>query len=166
MKHLFPFTVICILLSPVFGFAEEKIIEYDYPEFGVSVLTPAGFNLMAGYSLNDVTIRLTGMHLGKTYGFQTEVNYNYGKSNFFKNGPGIVFGYLDASDTSGSFNYTTNNDGVRGMLLGVHYFWNYQLFYCSLGIAATLINPNTNPPIAMLFNIGINYRALHDEDKK
>ena len=58
---------------------------------------------MYAYSMNLFTFRLAGMYLGNTYGFQFETNYNLGNSIYFKNGLGIVIGYIDASDTSGSF---------------------------------------------------------------
>ena len=144
--------------------AEEKNISYDYPELGFSLLTPGGYNVMAGYSMNDVTIRALGMSAGKTFGFQTEYDYNLGKSNYYKNGPGLVVGYMDYSDNSGSVHVTTNGKGVRGLILGAHYFWNWGLFYSSLGVAYTAINPNTDPPVSLLFNIGLNYRILRAGD--
>jgi hypothetical protein len=147
-----------------FAFAEEKAITYEYPELGVSLLTPGGVNVMLGYSMNDFTVRASGMSLGKTFGLQAEFDYNLGKSNYYKNGPGVVLGYMDYSDESGNVHVTTNGKGVRGVVLGAHYFWNWGLFYSSLGLSYTAINPNTDPPVALLFNIGINYRFLHSGD--
>jgi len=144
--------------------AQERDITYGYPELGLTILTPGGFNLMAGYSLDDWTVRAMGMAEAKTLGFQAELNYNLGKTNFYKNGPGFVVGYMDYSDTSGSTKITTNGKGVRGVLVGGHYFWNWGLFYSSLGLAYTAINPNTTPPITVLFNIGVNHRFLHSGD--
>jgi hypothetical protein len=148
----------------VAGFAEEKPITYRYPEVGLTLFTPGGFNAMFGYSMDDVTIRGVGMSLGKTFGFQTEYDYNLGRSNYYKNGPGLVLGYMDYSNETGKVHVTTNGKGVRGLIVGAHYFWNWGLFYSSVGLAYTAINPNTSPPITMLFNIGINRRFLHGDD--
>lgn len=60
----------CLLTLTTLSSAEEKPITYEYPEVGVSLLTPGGFNVMAGYSMNDITVRALGMYVGKTYGFQ------------------------------------------------------------------------------------------------
>ena len=154
-----------LFLGGLFAFPEEKAIPYEYPEVGVSLLTPGGVNAMLGYSMNDMTVRASGMSLGKTWGFQTELDYNLGKSNYYKNGPGVVLGYMDYSDESGNVRVATNGKGVRGVIVGAHYFWNWGLFYSSLGLAYTAINPNTNPPVSLLFNIGINYRFLHPGDQ-
>jgi len=146
------------------GFSEEKPITYAYPELGLTLLTPGGYNVMVGYSANDFTVRVLGMDIGPTFGFQAELDYNLGKSNYYKNGPGLVLGYMDYSDTTGSVRVTTNGQGVRGLVLGAHYFWNWGLFYSSLGVGYTAINPNTSPPVAVLFNIGLNYRFLRSGD--
>jgi hypothetical protein len=163
MKKRIPFIVLLMGLTMA-GFSEEKTISYDYPELGLSVLTPGGFNVMVGYSMNDFTLRASGMYLKKTFGFQTEYDYNLGRSNYYKNGPGFVLGYMDYSDTTGNVQVNTNGKGVRGLIVGAHYFWNWGLFYTSLGLAYTAINPNTNPPISILVNFGINYRVLHEGD--
>jgi len=144
--------------------AEERDITYEYPELGVSLFTPGGFNVMVGYSFDDLTVRALGMVQEKTLGFQAELNYNLGKTNYYKNGPGFVVGYMDYSDPTGNTQVTTNGKGVRGLLVGAHYFWNWGLFYSSLGLAYTAINPNTEPPVSLLFNIGVNHRFLHAGD--
>lgn len=104
-------TVIFMLFGVFSSFAEEKPITYKYPEVGFSFFTPGGFNLMVGYSMNDLTVRALGMDVGKTFGFQTEVDYNLGKSNYYKNGPGFVLGYMDYSDETGNVHVTTNGKG-------------------------------------------------------
>lgn len=156
--------VLLLLFGSYIAMAQEKDITYEYPELGLTLLTPGGFNLMAGYSLDDVTVRALGMAGAKTMGFQVELDYNLGKTNYYKNGPGFVVGYMDYSDTSGRVHVTTNGEGVRGVILGAHYFWNWGLFYSSLGLAYTAINPNTEPPLSLLFNIGVNHRFLRSGD--
>jgi len=163
MKKRFQIMALLVVVATA-GFAEEKAITYNYPEVGFSLLTPGGFNAMVGYSMNDFTLRALGMDVGKTYGFQGEFDYNVGRSNYYKNGPGLVVGYMDYSDMTGNVHVTTNGEGVRGLILGAHYFWNWGLFYSSLGLAYTAINPNTSPPVTLLFNIGVNWRVLHSGD--
>jgi len=166
MKKTFG-VVFFVVLSLTQLFSEEKQIAYDYPELGLSIGTPGGYNLMVGYSMDNITFRALGMYLVRNYGFLAELNYNLGKSNFNKNGPGLVVGYIDNCDYSGLITTTVMyGTGPRGLVLGVHYFWNLGIFYCSLGGAATLINPSTNPPMVLLFNIGANYRFLKESDSK
>ncbi len=153
------FVLIC--LSSLTAQSSERI-SYSYPEIGVTVLSPGGINLMAGYTTEWLNARIAGMYLGKTFGFQSELNFNVKNNENSRSGPGIVIGYVDASEPSANFEYTTNDEGVRGLLLGAQYSWNYHLFYISVGGAATLINANTDPPFALLFNLGINKRFLHN----
>jgi hypothetical protein len=139
---------------------DNEEINCCYPEFGVTLFSPGGLNIMFGYSYYWITFRLAGMYYEVTYGFQLEFNINLVDTIYIKHGPGIVVGYMDYSDTSGNFVWTTNDEGVRGLLIGLQYILNIGPFYLSCGYGTTLINPNTDPPLAFLINIGINYRFI------
>lgn len=138
---------------------ENNRITYPYIETGVTIFTPAGVNLMLGYTFDYITIRLAGMYLGPSFGFQSELDFNLGNDKDFKHGPSLIVGYVDATSPSG-FQYIINGRGVRGLILGIDYYCNLWVLYASIGCAATLINPNTNPPFTFLLNFGLNKRLF------
>jgi len=86
-------------------FNEKARIHTDHPIFGLSILSPAGINLIVGYRMGLFGARLTGMHFGKHYGAQFDLLANLDESGDFIHDLYVGIGMADNVDFDGGFHW-------------------------------------------------------------
>jgi hypothetical protein len=99
-----------------------------FPYFGVTLGTPSGLNLVFGYNINKIGLRISGLYLDQIYGTQFNISYLIENYHHYEHGPTIFASYSRGAGTATSEPFTW-------MGAGVGYYLNLGGFFIEGGVS-------------------------------
>lgn len=122
-------------------------------EFGVAIGTPAVINLTFTNHFDDFLVKLSGLYLSRTQGFQADFGYKFSESRYTYHALTLGVGYLDYEATIDNNGRLINRTYWEYATL--QYLLNTKGFLLSAGLSAgdgSFSNPQ------LMLQIGYSYQ--------